>query len=172
MKSDKSQIKQLSVPVSLPAPLTTGCRSYLRDSVIPTLEQGLEELVAEMEGQRLSEAAGVGLEDGQFLPKGWRPFSPLRCVYGPDAWVGRCPTYEAHVSYSVCHIPAPFSPLKSNEKSVHPMMLAFNRWLASWLAEHKPELPSESNMTSSYSANSLEGKSGLVFKSLDVQHQG
>lgn len=31
-----------------------------------------------MEEQRLSEAAGVGLEDGMYLPKGWKPFLPYR----------------------------------------------------------------------------------------------
>ena len=65
--------------------LPLGCRTYLEASVVPLLHQGMVELVAEVERQRLAEAAAVGLEDGMYLPRDWLPFSPFRYAWGTKA---------------------------------------------------------------------------------------
>eukprot|EP00877_Chromochloris_zofingiensis_P013660 jgi/Chrzof1/8548/Cz03g15080.t1 len=56
----------------------TGNREYLESTVMPLLREGLISMVKEAEQNRLQVAAGVGLEDGEYLPPGWRPLSAMR----------------------------------------------------------------------------------------------
>lgn len=55
-----------------------GVKYHLDSSVVPTLRQGLMELVKAVEQDKLEVGAGVHWDDGAHLPRGWRPFSPLR----------------------------------------------------------------------------------------------
>ncbi|GLC43650.1 Parvalbumin beta-like [Pleodorina starrii] len=55
-----------------------GCRAWLQTEVMPTLRQGLLELMREVESDVLDLATGVPWDNGEHMPRGWRPFSPLR----------------------------------------------------------------------------------------------
>ncbi|GIL76527.1 hypothetical protein Vretimale_6036 [Volvox reticuliferus] len=60
------------------------CRAWLEAEVLPTLKQGLLELVKEVEKDALDLATGLPWDEGEHMPRGWRPFSPLRWL---SEWV-------------------------------------------------------------------------------------
>ncbi|EFJ49327.1 hypothetical protein VOLCADRAFT_90146, partial [Volvox carteri f. nagariensis] len=54
-----------------------GCRTWLEEEVMPTLKQGMLELLKEVEKDVMDLATGIPWEEGEHMPRGWRPFSPL-----------------------------------------------------------------------------------------------
>ena len=68
------------MPALLMRTLRADCRAYLTAQVVPSLRQGLLELVAAVERQRIELAAGAQWDEDGFLPPHWAPFSPLRSV--------------------------------------------------------------------------------------------
>ncbi|GFR50480.1 hypothetical protein Agub_g12740 [Astrephomene gubernaculifera] len=59
-----------------------GCRSWLLSEVVPVLRGGLLALVREVERDALDLATGIPWDEGVHMPRGWRPFSPMRWLAG------------------------------------------------------------------------------------------
>eukprot|EP00879_Flechtneria_rotunda_P014495 GHRR01015147.1.p2 GENE.GHRR01015147.1~~GHRR01015147.1.p2 ORF type:complete len:101 (+),score=24.22 GHRR01015147.1:424-726(+) len=55
-----------------------GTKEYMQATVMSQLQPALEALVLKVQQDRLQLAAGIGLEDREYLPHGWRPFCPTR----------------------------------------------------------------------------------------------
>ncbi|KAG2449861.1 hypothetical protein HYH02_005384 [Chlamydomonas schloesseri] len=65
------------------------CRAWLEVEVLPTLREGLLALLKEVEKNKLDLATGLPWEGGVHMPRGWRPFSPLRWL---SEWLVRATT--------------------------------------------------------------------------------
>ncbi|PNW70413.1 hypothetical protein CHLRE_17g718750v5 [Chlamydomonas reinhardtii] len=65
------------------------CRAWLAGEVVPTLREGLLALLKEVEKNKLDLATGVPWDGGAHMPRGWRPFSPLRWL---SEWLVRAAT--------------------------------------------------------------------------------
>lgn len=71
------------VPLPVPAPYVhpSGCRAYLSGGVVPLLRQGMYEMVAQLERDRIKLCKGDEWTDDGYLPPNWMPFSPFRCEH-------------------------------------------------------------------------------------------
>jgi len=68
-----------------------GNREYLEATVMPTLRQGIEELLTTMEEDALALAAGKDWEGGEYMPDAWQPLDPVK-------WLGDFVAYRRPVA--------------------------------------------------------------------------
>lgn len=53
-------------------------REYLQRTVLPLLRHGLQELLEQVQKDRLKLVAGLDWDEDRHLPQGWKPFNPCR----------------------------------------------------------------------------------------------